>query len=285
MKINQGENMKIKNFRLTDNSDLTSEPTDKHGKKFNPGLPDTIIIHYTATRNLKAAVHTLAKSDKKASAHLVIGRDGKIVQLVDFDTISWHAGESEYKGRKGFNQFAIGIEIDNPGWLNKTGNKFTTWYEAGVDIDDVVEARHRNPETTKKYWHRYTEKQVAVVEDICELLVKEYNMKFILGHEEVSPGRKQDPGPAFPLDKLRANILNSDRDQLDGPEETFPADGVVKVNTSLNIRSQPSSAAKKVAKPLSNNQRVTIINEQDGWYQVQTEIKGWVSKEFIRKQA
>jgi N-acetylmuramoyl-L-alanine amidase len=276
--------MKIKNHRLTVSSDIKLELTNKHGKKFTPGLPDTIIIHYTATRNLQAAVHTLANSDKKASAHLVIGRDGKIVQIVDFDTISWHAGKSEYKGRKGFNQFAIGIEIDNPGWLNRTGNKFTTWYEKEVDINDVVEANHRNPETTKRYWHRYTEQQIAVVEDICELLVKEYNINFILGHEEVSPGRKQDPGPAFPLDKLRANVLNGDRDQVEESEGTFPADGVVKVNTSLNIRAQPSSAAEKIAKPLSNNHRVTLLDEQDGWYQVQTEIKGWVSKKFISKQ-
>lgn len=274
--------MQIDNHRIK-NGDVKLVPTNKHSGKFGANLPDTIIVHYTATRSLQVAVNTLAKSEKKASAHLVIGKNGEIVQLVDFDTVAWHSGKSEYKGRKWFNRYSVGIEIDNPGWLRRSGNMFTTWYEKEVGLKDVVEARHRNPETTERFWHRYTERQIEVVEDICEVLAKTYNIKHILGHEEVSPGRKQDPGPAFPLDKLRANILAADRDQIEGPEDAFPIDGVVTVNTSLNIRSEPNPNAEKVAKPLRNNQRVTILDEEDAWYKVRTEIDGWVSRRFIRR--
>ena len=275
--------MQIKDHRLK-NGNVKFVPTKKHGIKFGINLPDTIIVHYTATRSVEAAVDTLAKSEKKASAHLVVGKNDEIVQIVDFDTIAWHAGISEYKGRKGFNKYSIGIEIDNPGWLKRTGNRFTTWYEKEVDISDVVEARHRNPETDERFWHRYTEKQIEVVEEICETLASTYDIKHILGHEEISPGRKQDPGPAFPLDKIRNNILAADRDQEEGAKDEFPIDGVVNVNNSLNIRALPFAGAEKVARPIRNKQKVTIIEEENGWYRVRTEITGWVSKKYIKKQ-
>ena len=275
--------MQIKDHRLK-NGNVKFVPTKKHGIKFSTNLPDTIIVHYTATRSVEAAVDTLAKSEKKASAHLVVGKNDEIVQIVDFDTIAWHAGRSEYKGRKGFNKYSIGIEIDNPGWLKRTGNRFTTWYEKEVDISDVVEARHRNPETDERFWHRYTEKQIEVVEEICETLASTYDIKHILGHEEISPGRKQDPGPAFPLDKIRNNILAADRDQEEGAKDEFPIDGVVNVNNSLNIRALPFAGAEKVARPIRNKQKVTIIEEENGWYRVRTEITGWVSKKYIKKQ-
>ena len=275
--------MQIKDHRLK-NGNVKFVPTKKHGIKFGINLPDTIIVHYTATRSVEAAVDTLAKSEKKASAHLVVGKNDEIVQIVDFDTIAWHAGRSEYKGRKGFNKYSIGIEIDNPGWLKRTGNRFTTWYEKEVDISDVVEARHRNPETDERFWHRYTEKQIEVVEEICETLASTYDIKHILGHEEISPGRKQDPGPAFPLDKIRNNILAADRDQEEGAKDEFPIDGVVNVNNSLNIRALPFAGAEKVARPIRNKQKVTIIEEENGWYRVRTEITGWVSKKYIKKQ-
>ena len=275
--------MQIKDHRLK-NGNVKFVPTKKHGIKFGINLPDTIIVHYTATRSVEEAVDTLAKSEKKASAHLVVGKNDEIVQIVDFDTIAWHAGRSEYKGRKGFNKYSIGIEIDNPGWLKRTGNRFTTWYEKEVDISDVVEARHRNPETDERFWHRYTEKQIEVVEEICETLASTYDIKHILGHEEISPGRKQDPGPAFPLDKIRNNILAADRDQEEGAKDEFPIDGVVNVNNSLNIRALPFAGAEKVARPIRNKQKVTIIEEENGWYRVRTEITGWVSKKYIKKQ-
>ena len=168
--------------------------------------------------------------------------------------------------------------------MKRTGNRFTTWYEKEVDISDVVEARHRNPETDERFWHRYTEKQIEVVEEICETLASTYDIKHILGHEEISPGRKQDPGPAFPLDKIRNNILAADRDQEEGAKDEFPIDGVVNVNNSLNIRALPFAGAEKVARPIRNKQKVTIIEEENGWYRVRTEITGWVSKKYIKKQ-
>ena len=92
--------------------------------------------------------------------------------------------------------------------------------------DEVIKAVHRN-QTVARYWHAYTDKQIAVVEEICRVLVEAYPIKDILGHEEISPNRKIDPGPAFPLDKLRRLILDPDRSQDEGELDDFPVDGAV----------------------------------------------------------
>src|SRR5687767_14113752 len=89
-----------------------------HGSKFPASLPDTVVIHYTAGTTLRGAVSTLCHAASKASAHLVIDRDGSIVQLVALDTIAWHAGASRHLSRSGLNQFSIGIELVNAGKLN-----------------------------------------------------------------------------------------------------------------------------------------------------------------------
>ena len=71
--------------------------------------PDMIILHYTAGASAAGSAFYLARPDVKASAHVVIGRRGEVIQLVAFDTQAWHAGESSYEGRIGLNRYSIGI--------------------------------------------------------------------------------------------------------------------------------------------------------------------------------
>lgn len=180
----------------------------KNKRKFVTSNLDTIVIHYTAGRNAKNSTQYLARNDIKASAHIVIDRNGTIYQLVAFDIIAWHAGRSVWDGRKSLNNYSIGIELDNAGPLEKKGSNYITWFKKTIYPDDVVFAQQRN-ETKKQYWHIYTEKQIEVCRTVCELLISRYNIKTILGHEEISPGRKRDPGPAFPLDEFRNNLLKT----------------------------------------------------------------------------
>jgi len=244
-----------------------------------PLEPDTIIIHYTAGPSVESAVETLCNPTSKASAHVVVGRDGSITQLVPFNIIAWHAGQSSYNGRTGYNKYSIGIEIDNAGLLTKSGDVYVSWFGRAYEENEVFYGVHRN-ETVPKYWHRYTEKQIATVQQLCSLFIQEYGINMILGHEEISPNRKIDPGPAFPLDKLRNRLLYNDRN-LDGPEEVrFPLSGLVTAS-ALNIRSGPGQLQERVAKPLPLGTKVKILKEQNGWYNVTAEINGWVSGEFI----
>jgi N-acetylmuramoyl-L-alanine amidase len=252
--------------------------TDKNTQVFQPGKLDTIIIHYTAGSSAKSSISSLSDPSVQASAHIVVGRDGIITQIVPFNIVAWHAGASQYGGRVGFNQFSIGIEIDNAGLLEKRGDKYYAWFGRAYEEKDVVAGIHRN-EKTIRYWHAYTEKQIEVVEQLCRALIKTYNLKYILGHEEISPVRKVDPGPAFPLDKLRDKIFGGNRD-ADVAEKAIRKDGIVNTNL-LNIRADASTQAEKVAKPLLEGQKVKILAAKDGWLRVSTEVTGWVSARYI----
>ncbi len=241
--------------------------------------PDSIIIHYTAGRDAPSAIRTLTNPKVKASAHLVVGRDGSITQLVPFNVIAWHAGKSVFGGRTGFNQYSIGIEIDNAGLLTKQGAGYVAWFGRVYQESEVMRAVHRN-ETVPRYWHRYTEEQIALVEDICTALIKEYDIDQILGHEEISPGRKIDPGPAFPLDKFRQKLLQGHRDDSSGEPLEFPLKGIISAG-KLNIRSGPTTTAEKVAQPLLQGSEVTIKDRSKDWYHVSAQIEGWVSAHFV----
>lgn len=207
---------KIKNHKL-EGVDYVASPNTSG--KFRAKLPDSIIIHYTAGGSLQGAVSTLTARNSKASAHVVVGRDGKIVQLVPFDTVAWHAGVSSYGGRSYYNQYSIGIEIDNAGELKPSGSGYLSWFNKRYGADEVVQAVHRN-QTGPSYWHVFTEEQIETVQELCETLMGTYDIKEILGHEEIAPGRKTDPGPAFPLDKLRERLLGEGRSA--GAAEELP---------------------------------------------------------------
>ncbi|MCB1177914.1 MAG: N-acetylmuramoyl-L-alanine amidase, partial [Leptospiraceae bacterium] len=115
--------MKIKKHKLTDDKNIEFKQTPNVSKKFPNGLPDTIILHYTAAPSARSAVNWLTNKKASASAHVVVGRDCKITQLADFNVVTWHAGKSKWNDRSGLNNYSIGIEIDNCGILKKSGKK------------------------------------------------------------------------------------------------------------------------------------------------------------------
>jgi N-acetylmuramoyl-L-alanine amidase len=269
--------MEIKN-NLLKNGGVIFELSPNTGDIFQ-SPPDTIILHYTAAGSSASAIQTFMTPSSKASAHLIVGRKGEIIQMVPFDTIAWHAGASQHEDRTGLNKFSIGIEIDNAGLLEKRGDKYLSWFGRAYPENEVAFAVHRN-EFTPKYWHEYTEIQIELVEKICYLLMDKLPVKYILGHEEISPGRKIDPGPAFPLDKIRSRLLGSKRDE-DGPEIIIGQEMSVMTN-GLNIRALPDINAEKIAKPLSKNQKVKVIEKKNGWAKIDTSITGWVAERYLK---
>ncbi|MFV1982652.1 MAG: N-acetylmuramoyl-L-alanine amidase [Thiohalomonadales bacterium] len=275
--------MEINNHRLNaDNVDWRESPNQ--GSKLVNGQPDSIIIHYTAGSSAESSVKSLSNPKQKVSAHLVVGRKGDIYQLVPFDTVAWHAGRSSWEGRYGYNKYSIGIEIDNAGILKPNGNgNYLSWFNRVYTPDEVVKATHRN-ETTAQYWHRYSEQQIDTVFEICETLYESYPIKELLGHEEISPSRKTDPGPAFPLDRLRMRLFDNDR-QEEKPDDQIPLlNKVARVTAPLlNIRSGPDPSFDKVAEPLKQNSQVEIIDKDGSWVKVRYTTEGWVSAKYLSK--
>lgn len=260
---------------------FTASPN--RGGAFAAGLPDAIVIHYTAGPSAESAVKTFADAKKKVSAHVVVADDGKLTQMVSFAEVAWHAGPSSFQGRDGFNRYAIGIEIANAGWLTKSGERYVAWFGREYAAEQVFHGRHRNPAVTHEYWHRFTEAQISAVQELCELLCDTYPIRLILGHDEIAPQRKQDPGPAFPLDKLRNRVLYQDR-AADGPAIVAPGpiSGIVTAN-QLNIRKQPNGKAALAGPALRRGAVVTILDSRDGWHLVAAGQQGWVSAKHIKR--
>lgn len=260
----------------------------KDSGEFKEGQPDTVVIHYTAGASVASSVNTLRDPNIKASAHLVIGKKGEITQLIAFNKIAWHAGTSDWQGRTGLNKYSIGIEIDNAGRLSKVGEKYQTWWGGFVDKDQVFEGVHRN-ESQISYWHAYTEKQISTVLQVCRTLKQKYNINTIVGHEEIAPQRKSDPGPAFPLDKIRQILLESrdDEEVVDVIQPTEPKvqptalTGEVTAS-SLNFRAEPSLSAERKGDPLSKGTKLEIVDEKSGWYKIKICETGWVKKEYVK---
>ncbi len=238
-----------------------------------------LVMHYTAGRSAESSVSWLANSASKASAHIVIGRDGSVVQLVPFDTIAWHAGPSSWNGLKGLNKYSIGIELDNAGKLIRHGNKWQSWFGTEYDEEDVIEATHKN-ESEPAGWHLYTQVQIEKALEVSLLIMNYYDLGDVVGHDDISPGRKNDPGPAFPIQSFRGRLIG----RADEEEIQY------KTITALNIRTGPGTQHERLTvSPLPKGTKVEIIRAQGSWRLVdvigkvkgQMDVQGWVHGRYI----
>jgi N-acetylmuramoyl-L-alanine amidase len=129
----------------------------------------------------------------------VIGRDGSVDQLVPFDTVAWHAGQSAWKDVTGLNRYSLGIELDNIGplMLGDDGVYRGITSKSAVAPEDVFHGNHKNGGAFK-HWMKYTDAQVAALRRVCgELCAAFPSIEEITGHDLISPNRKFDPGPAL----------------------------------------------------------------------------------------
>jgi N-acetylmuramoyl-L-alanine amidase len=270
--------MRIRNHRLQqdDGTPIRFVATDKKGGALDQQY---LVMHYTAGSSLSGAVETLANAAVKASAHLVIDRDGSIVQIVPFDRVAWHAGKSRWHGLSGLNAHSIGIELVNAGKLERQNGHWRAWFGKTYDDDDVLVATHKH-ETTATGWHIYPEAQLAATVEVAQLLVDRYGLRDVIGHDDIAPGRKADPGPAFPLEQVRGQAMGR-RD--DAPE-------VFETVTNLNLRSGPGTGFdKQEASPLVPGTRLVVLAREASWCAVDVlddagtpEHSGWVHGDFIR---
>ena len=165
-----------------------------------------LVIHYTEGQSSAAAVSWLTSRKSKASAHLVIGRAGDITQLVSFDVVAWHTGPSSWKGKTRLSEYSLGIELDNPGMLKQSGGKWLAGFKKAYPESNLVKAAHKSGARTVG-WHTYTQAQLEAAIEVSALLVRTYGITEIVGHDDISPGRKWDPGPAFPMEEFRSRVF------------------------------------------------------------------------------
>lgn len=170
--------------------------------------PTLIVLHDTSDR-LRAddSVSWFCNPKSKVSAHFVVGRDGSVTQLVPCDRAAYHAGQSAWCGRAQCNGFSIGIEIDSPGKLTRRGDKAFAWFGEGWPLSDLVEMT--TPEHGAGWWMPYPEAQIAAVDGLIRALAIAYpSITDVAGHYHVSPRRKVDPGPQFPMARMQAILAD-----------------------------------------------------------------------------
>ena len=143
-------------------------------KKRSNNSIKTIIIHYTGMQSERESLSRLTDLKSKVSSHFLINRNGKVFRLVNDDKIAWHAGKSSWGKYKNLNNNSIGIEL-----VNK-GHKFG--------------------------YTNFKKKQISSLIKICKSLIKKYKIKKknVIGHSDIAPLRKIDPGEKFPW-KLMAD--------------------------------------------------------------------------------
>ena len=167
--------------------DITYHKSANHNERPKDVIIDTIIIHcislpagsydndniidlFTNSLDISKDPSFKCLKNIKVSSHLLIKRDGKIIQFVPFNLRAWHAGESEYKNRKNCNDYSIGIELE--------GTSSTGYTEIQYDVLKEV---------------------IRSLKDFYPNIVDEN----IIGHNEVSPDRKDDPGPYFEWNRIK----------------------------------------------------------------------------------
>ena len=156
--------------------------TVNYSPNFDPKKRDKskikyLIFHYTGMRNDRSAIKKLISSNSNVSCHYYITKSGKVIQMVPDLYIAWHAGTSSWGKHISLNKYSIGIEISNPG--------------------------HENG------YRKFNYNQIHALINISKKIIKKYNInkKNILGHSDIAPLRKKDPGEKFPWKFLHKNKI------------------------------------------------------------------------------
>jgi N-acetylmuramoyl-L-alanine amidase len=169
--IARGVGFSIEDDRLV-GAGVSFVETPNKGGDFSPLY---LVFHYTAGKNATSSINWLTNPESKASAHLVLARDGTITQLAPFNVKTWHAGLSHWDGLSGLNSYSIGIEMDNAGPLKKVGDKYQAWFGTLYTEDEVVLAKHKLDDESR-WWHAYTEIQIQKALELAQLLVRHYDL-------------------------------------------------------------------------------------------------------------
>jgi len=159
-------------------------------------LPITmVVLHYTEMKPMESALARLTDPEAKVSAHYLITEEGEVIRLVPEERRAWHAGASYWRGTKDVNSASIGIELDHPG------------HALG--------------------YRDFSESQIAALLPLLARIVARYDIPRanVVGHSDIAPMRKIDPGERFPWDRLARYKLCLPRPECLAAGNPFPNEG------------------------------------------------------------
>jgi N-acetylmuramoyl-L-alanine amidase len=254
---------------------IIKNPTANVGYNIDP---DYLVIHYTAGDTADSAISWFKNTDNnpnRIAAHIVLDADGTITQLVPFNKRANHAGYSNWDGVIGFNDHSIGIEIVNAGFVQKmndgsyrrkiaeaTATKPAQYktYPASAS-SKIIKTKHKHKfwsEADNQNWFKFPKAQLDALYKMSKAIINEYQLVRALGHDDISPARKPDPGPAFPWDDFKMNVSG----HIDNIGKIY----VVNTDAS-NLRADASGSAAKI-KILNSGYEVGLIETNGMWSKV-----------------
>ena len=274
--------MKIGNHRLLRDDGLAA--VYRASPHVGAGIaPRFLIIHYTAGSSAAGTISWFQNPASRVSAHLVIARDGEITQMVPFNCEAWHAGQSRWGNLSGLNHYSIGIELDNAGLLIRSGGKWVSpLTRRSYPDSQVTVALHKNdpPGAQPSGWHAYSPEQIEATLECGMALFKDYALADVLGHDDIAPGRKRDPGPDFPMDSVRARLLGRGDDHPERYRTT--ARLFVRSGAGPDFSALPGT-------PLPTGTEVEVLAKRGLWWQVDVadevngvmDIVGWCHSKYL----
>jgi N-acetylmuramoyl-L-alanine amidase len=239
-----------------------------------------LVIHYTTGTKPEQTINWFKNPAAKASAHLLLTREGEFYQFVPFDRVGWHAGFSQWANRKSLNSYAIGIEVDNAGAMTKKNGVYMRQNRVFAP-DEVIETNHKL-EYSIRGWEKYPPAQMAALAEVAKLLKATYNFIDVVGHDDISLSGKTDPGPAFDMASFRDEVMGFVPGQMWVFKNCMP---------NQVLRKKPSDLAGSSGK-LVLNKEVVVLGYERNWAQVQEvlvdgislgALQGWMRERFLKR--
>jgi N-acetylmuramoyl-L-alanine amidase len=199
-----------------------------------------IVIHYTGMQSELECIKRLTSNKSEVSTHFLINRKGNITRMVDENKIAWHAGKSKWKNFINLNYQSIGIELVNKG------------HQFGYE--------------------NFSKKQISKLVLLCKFIIKKYKIKKtnILGHSDIAPLRKKDPGEKFPWQFLykkkigywhninKKNIINQNLSKKD--LRNFFFNNLYKIGYRYFDKKKSSKSDTKIIKVFQRRFRQNKVN-------------------------
>ena len=201
-----------------------------------------IVIHYTGMKSENAAIKRLCDDRFRVSAHYFIKKNGEMINLVPDLYVAWHAGKSKWLNYNLLNKNSIGIEIQNPGHDNGYKN--------------------------------FSTKQLSSLKILLRTLIKKYkiDLKNILGHSDIAPERKKDPGEKFPWKNLanhklaiwhslkESNLKKNRKKRLNKDEEIVFIKNLNKIGYRISKKLNFNLNKKFITKAFQRRFRQNLVN-------------------------
>jgi len=236
------------------------------------------VIHYTAGSRFRRDVELLSVDAAQVSCHYVISPAGDVAKIGSDDDILWHAGKSTWKGFNGLNAHSIGFELTNPGEMAISGNEAIAWFGDRYPLSECVI-------NGNKAYLPYGFRQIDALRTLSEALI-DYHGTFIefVGHQDISPDRKIDPGNGiiFPYgfyDKMNEFINTRKPNTKVDSEYMDPIKMRVDVSSVLNVRSGPGTTYERIDAK-TNGEKITIARKSGDWLKI--EGGGWVHRAYVK---